>query len=45
MGENGPQIPCRFYDMPGIDKENTIKTEDLEKILDGKITSGIEVYE
>lgn len=42
MGENGPQIPCRFYDMPGIDKENTIKTEDLEKILDGKITSGIE---
>lgn len=37
MGDEGLRLPCKFYDMPGIDKYGTIKKEDLDKILDGKI--------
>lgn len=36
MFDDGPKLPCRFYDMPGIDKDKTIKKEDLEKIISGE---------
>lgn len=37
MNDGDMQLPCRFYDMPGIDNKKTIRKEDFEKILDGKI--------
>lgn len=43
MGDEGLQLPCKFYDMPGIDKHGTIKKEDLDKILDGKIKLDVDV--
>lgn len=39
----GLLLPCKFYDMPGIDKHGTIKKEDLDKILDGKIKLDVDV--
>lgn len=43
MSDEGPQLPCKFYDMPGIDKHGTIKKKDLDKILDGKIKLDVDV--
>uniref|UniRef100_A0A8W8P034 Septin-type G domain-containing protein n=1 Tax=Magallana gigas TaxID=29159 RepID=A0A8W8P034_MAGGI len=38
MGDKGPKVPCRFFDMPGIDEEEAIKKNKLEKLLIGEIT-------
>lgn len=46
MGDDGPKLPCRFCDMPGIDKDKTIKKEDFEKIISGerKIFLEVDIY-
>lgn len=43
MGDKGMQLPCQFYDMPGIDKNETIKREDIEKIVNGTIKLDVNV--
>lgn len=30
------KLPCRFYDIPGLDTINTITKDHLERIIDGK---------
>ncbi|XP_052693725.1 uncharacterized protein LOC128171988 [Crassostrea angulata] len=37
MGDKGPKVPCRFFDMPGIDEEKIIKKDELEYILNGEL--------
>lgn len=37
MGDKGPKVPCRFFDMPGIDEEEIIKKDELENILNGEL--------
>lgn len=37
MGTNGPKLPCRFFDMPGIDENDIINEDELNKILNGEI--------
>lgn len=38
MGDKGTKVPCRFFDMPGIDEEEIIKKDELENILNGELT-------
>lgn len=37
MGDKGQKVPCRFFDMPGIDEEETIKKNELEIFLLGNL--------
>lgn len=37
VGEERHELPCRFYDMPGLDEINTIKKEEIQKILNGEL--------
>lgn len=37
------QLPCQFYDMPGIDKNETITRDDIEKIVNGTIKLDVNV--
>lgn len=43
IGKNGPQLPCRFYDIPGIDDVGTIRKEELMKIINGKLRIDVTV--
>lgn len=38
MGDRGPKVPCRFFDMPGFDEEEIIKKDELENLLKGELT-------
>lgn len=38
MGDRGPKVPCRFFDMPGFDEEEIIKKDELENLLKGGLT-------
>lgn len=43
MGDNGQKVPCRFFDMPGIDENDIIKEDELNKIINGQIKLNNEV--
>lgn len=43
IGDNGPQLPCKFYDIPGIDLVGTIKEEELMKIINGELRIDVTV--
>lgn len=43
IGDNGPQLPCKFYDIPGIDHVGTIKEEELMKIINGELRIDVTV--
>lgn len=36
IGDEGQQLPCNFYDVPGIEKTN-MKGEELQKFLQQNI--------
>lgn len=44
IGKNGPQLPCKFYDLPGLDKENTIRINEIQKIIDGELRIDVEIH-
>lgn len=37
MGDEGQKVPCRFFDTPGFDEDDIVKTDELEKIFNGEI--------
>lgn len=37
IGGNGPRLPCNFFDVPGIDDEDTITIKEIQKIINGEI--------
>lgn len=43
IGDNGQKVPCRFFDMPGIDENDIIKKDELNKILNGEIKLNDEI--
>lgn len=36
-------LPIRFYDMPGIGEENSVRQNELDMILNGEVKRGLEV--
>lgn len=42
---NGPQLPCNFYDVPGIDDAGTISKKEIEKIIKGEIKIDFKIDE
>lgn len=36
IGDNGPQLPCKFYDLPGLDDVETIRINEIKKIINGE---------
>lgn len=46
IGDKGQQLPCRFYDVPGIEQKKTLTDEelrDLQDIIDGKMILDVDV--
>lgn len=46
IGDKGQQLPCRFYDVPGIDQKRTltdVELQDLQEIIDGKMILDVDV--
>lgn len=46
IGDKGQQLPCRFYDVPGIEHKKTLTDEelrDLQEIIDGKMILDVDV--
>lgn len=46
IGDKGQQLPCRFYDVPGIEQKKTLTDEelrDLQEIIDGKMILDVDV--
>lgn len=43
MGDDGQILPCRFFDMPGIHENESIKKDELKKILNGEIKLNVKV--
>lgn len=37
-------LPIRFYDMPGICEENSVRQNELDMILNGEVKRGLKVY-
>lgn len=45
MGDDGPILPCRFFDMPGIHENESIKKDELKKILNGEIKLNVKMHQ
>lgn len=43
IGDNGHQLPCRFYDIPGLDDVETLKKDRIIKMINGKLKIDVEV--
>lgn len=43
IDDRGPKLPCKFYDVPGIDTEGFFGRNELEKILKGEIKLDVSV--
>lgn len=43
IGDNGPELPCKFYDIPGLDQVKTIRKEHLMKIINGELKIDVQV--
>lgn len=39
----GKMLPIRFYDMPGICEENSVRQNELDMILNGEVKRGLKV--
>lgn len=47
IGDKGQQLPCRFYDVPGIEQKETltdVELQDLQEIIDGKMILDVDVH-
>lgn len=45
-GDKGQQLPCRFYDVPGIEQKKILEDEELQElqeIIDGKMILDVDV--
>lgn len=40
---DGRQLPCRFYDMPGLDDVKTLKKDRIIKMINGKLKIDVEI--
>lgn len=45
IGGTGPQLPCNFYDVPGIDDADTISTKKIQKVIKGEIKIDFKIDE
>lgn len=43
IGDNGHQLPCRFYDIPGLDDVETLKKDRIIKMINGKLKIDVEI--
>lgn len=43
IGDSGHQLPCRFYDIPGLDDVKTLKKDRIIKMINGKLKIDLEV--
>lgn len=43
IGDNGPQLPCKFYDLPGLDDVETIRINEIKKIINGERRIDVQV--
>lgn len=46
IGDKKQQLPCKFYDVPGIEQKKTLTYEelqDLQEIIDGKMILDVDV--
>lgn len=43
MDNDEKRVPCRFFDMPGIHENKSIKKDELKKILNGEIKLNVKV--
>lgn len=41
LKEDKSELPCRFYDMPGIDRKKTIDKNIIERILKGELNMNV----
>lgn len=39
----GKQLPIRFYDIPGICEENSVRQNELDMMINGELKHGLEV--
>lgn len=43
IDDNKSPLPCRFYDIPGLDKAGTIKKEHIMDIINGRLKIDVEL--
>lgn len=43
IGNNGPHLPCNFYDIPGLDDVETIRKDEITKIINGELKIDVEL--
>lgn len=43
IGDSGHQLPCRFYDIPGLDDVKTLKKDRIIKMINGKLKIDLEI--
>lgn len=42
IGDKGHQLPCRFYDIPGLDDVGTLKKDRIIMMINGKLKIDVE---